>query len=83
MFANEDAAQCGCRGHGWFLSQVDTWHECPVHYTDQPHPESEDYGDEAPERTPEGIAALESLERRQAEERAADEALAESDEFSF
>jgi hypothetical protein len=42
MFANEDAAQCGCGGHGWFLSQVDTWHTCPVHFANQPHPEDDD-----------------------------------------
>lgn len=41
----EDADECGCRGSGWFLSQVDTWHECPTHYKGQRHPE--DYrGDE-------------------------------------
>lgn len=41
MFASQNAAECGCGGCGWFLSQVDTWHECPVHYTGQPHPESD------------------------------------------
>ena len=41
MFADADAAQCGCGGCGWFLSQVDTWHKCPAHYTGQPHPESD------------------------------------------
>lgn len=40
-FARNDADECGCRGHGWFLSEVDTWHECPVHYAGQRHPEDD------------------------------------------
>jgi len=27
----EDPDECGCRGTGWFLSQLDTWHPCRVH----------------------------------------------------
>lgn len=42
MFASEDARECGCRGHGWFLSEVDTWHKCPVHFDGQRHPEDHD-----------------------------------------
>ena len=30
---------CACRGTGWHLSDVDTWHKCPIHFTNQPHPE--------------------------------------------
>jgi len=42
-FAREDADECGCRGSGWFLSEVDTWHECPAHYVaGQRHPEDGD-----------------------------------------
>jgi len=40
-FAQEDKGLCGCRGSGWFLSGVDTWHECPVHFLGQPCPEDE------------------------------------------
>lgn len=35
----EDPSECGCRGSGWFLSDVDTVHQCSMHYTGQPHPE--------------------------------------------
>jgi hypothetical protein len=42
-WSNQDPDRCGCRGSGWFLSEVDTWHECPKHYKDQPHPEYDDY----------------------------------------
>ena len=31
---------CPCR-HGWFLSDLDTWHRCPFHGRDVPHPEDE------------------------------------------
>jgi len=37
------------------LSQVDTWHACPCHHTDQPHPE-DDYDYDEVEATPEGKA---------------------------
>jgi hypothetical protein len=40
VWACEDADKCGCRGSGWFLSELDTWHECPVHYRGQPNSES-------------------------------------------
>ncbi len=35
----EEAAECGCRGSGWFLSQVDTYHRCPLHFHGQINPE--------------------------------------------
>jgi len=38
-WARTDASECRCRGNGWALSEVDTWHRCPVHYNGQPHPE--------------------------------------------
>ena len=41
-WANPDANRCRCRGSGWALSEVDTWHECPIHYKGQIHPESYD-----------------------------------------
>jgi len=47
-WADEDANKCLCHGSGWALSDVDTWHQCPIHYRGQPHPE--DYvHDECPE----------------------------------
>lgn len=30
---------CRCRGTGWLLSEVDTFHRCRDHHTGQPHPE--------------------------------------------
>ncbi len=39
-WANTDADQCGCGGRGWFLSDLDTWHKCPVH--DGLHPYEEE-----------------------------------------
>ena len=38
-WATEDARVCPCHGHGWALSEVDTWHKCRVHFSGQPHPE--------------------------------------------
>ena len=38
---NEDETVCGCNGKGWFLSDVDTWHKCPYHRPDAPHPEDD------------------------------------------
>lgn len=38
-WANPNPEACPCGGSGWALSEVDTWHECPVHYAGQPHPE--------------------------------------------
>ncbi len=44
-WANEDPEKCLCHG-GWALSEVDTWHECPVHYCGQLHPDYEYTTDE-------------------------------------
>ena len=42
-WARESIFECGCRGTGWFLSAVDTRHECPAHpghpYPDEYEPE--------------------------------------------
>ncbi len=38
-WADEDPNRCRCGGGGWALSEVDTWHECPIHYKGQIHPE--------------------------------------------
>ena len=41
-WADVEPARCGCRGTGYALSQVDTWHPCPVHFTPgQRHPEDD------------------------------------------
>jgi hypothetical protein len=39
----EKAEDCGCRGRGWYLSDLDTYHRCPVHYKGQRHPEEYEY----------------------------------------
>lgn len=43
LWADEDPSRCGCRGKGWMLSDVDTWHQCPVHGAGVQHPEEADY----------------------------------------
>lgn len=53
---DSDPEVCPCKGHGWALSQVDTWHQCPTHFKGQRYPE--DDHDEEPmpemeEETPE------------------------------
>ncbi len=40
-WADSDPERCRCHGSGWACSEVDTWHQCPIHYTGQPHPEDE------------------------------------------
>ena len=42
-WARSDAKVCPCRGCGWVLSDVDTWHKCPIHYAGQQDPEWADY----------------------------------------
>lgn len=50
-WANPDEDRCQCRGSGWALSEVDTWHACPAHYKGQPHPEDYDYEGNMPRDT--------------------------------
>lgn len=38
-WTNDDPKLCRCHGSGWALSELDTWHCCPVHYSGQSHPE--------------------------------------------
>lgn len=45
QLSDPDPAECGCRGSGWFLSDLDTWHECPAH-RGRPHPEFDDPDDD-------------------------------------
>jgi len=33
---------CLCRGSGWLLSDLDSWHKCPWHGENVPHPEEDD-----------------------------------------
>ena len=39
-WADPDPKKCLCRGFGWALSDVDTWHECPIHKGHR-HPEDD------------------------------------------
>lgn len=41
-WAEEDEKNCPCHGSGWCLSDLDTWHSCPVHNTGQMHPKKRD-----------------------------------------
>ena len=39
-WATENPLECACNGSGWMSSDVDTWHECPIHsFEGNPHPE--------------------------------------------
>ena len=53
-WSSPDASECACRGSGWALSDVDTWHHCPEHYTGQRNPEDDFEGaeGEAPASAP-------------------------------
>lgn len=43
--STEDPETCGCHGGGWILSQLDTFHKCPIHFADQRHPEDDSEDD--------------------------------------
>lgn len=46
-WADSDPSKCACHGHGYALSEVDTWHECPIHHVKgQLHPEDDCDGTE-------------------------------------
>ncbi len=68
-WADEDPAQCGCRGNGWALSDVDTWHECPIHHCGQLHPEDSAFD------TDEGFEKADKLSRAQWRVKAAKKAV--------
>ena len=41
-WADLNPNKCGCRGKGWFLSDVDTWHPCRFHCDPEAgHPEDD------------------------------------------
>lgn len=42
-WAEEDPEHCRCNGSGWALSDLDTWHMCPIHFKNQIHPENYPY----------------------------------------
>lgn len=44
-WAEINPSKCPCRGTGWFNSDLDTLHQCPVHGGGVPHPETEEPGD--------------------------------------
>ena len=46
LWAHFNPFECGCKGSGWHLSQVDTWHKCRIHNPKAPHPEAYDNGEE-------------------------------------
>ncbi len=40
MWADPNPSKCGCKGHGLWVSDFDSWHECPFHgAADLPDPE--------------------------------------------
>ncbi len=41
-WAGKEEEHCPCHGYGWNLSELDTWHQCPVHYNGQPHPDEDE-----------------------------------------
>jgi len=46
-WAEVNPDDCPCKGHGWFLSDYDTYHQCPIHGKGTPHPEmNEDIPDD-------------------------------------
>jgi hypothetical protein len=40
-WAEVNPSKCPCRGRGYLLSDLDTWHQCPQHGAGVPHPETE------------------------------------------
>jgi len=39
----EDPTKCICRGEGWVSSPIGTWHKCPRHWDNHPHPDKDLY----------------------------------------
>ncbi|HEV8529961.1 MAG TPA: hypothetical protein VGT00_00930 [Methylomirabilota bacterium] len=44
-WAVSNAEECPCRGSGWALSEVDTFHKCPIHFDGQRSPEEAEFDD--------------------------------------
>lgn len=52
LWADPDPKECPCHGHGYTLSDLDTWHQCPIHWTPETrHPEDDYYDEERREST--------------------------------
>lgn len=50
LIGNPEAGKCLCGGDGWILSDFDTWHKCPYHFSGQEYPKvSFDELDDLPE----------------------------------
>lgn len=46
QWARIDPRTCPCKGQGWMLSDLDTWHRCPVHsFEGMAHPEEDQPSD--------------------------------------
>jgi hypothetical protein len=58
-WADPDKKVCGCRGSGYALSDVDTWHKCPYHCTPTTRHPEDDYGDDDYIPTTEELIAVE------------------------
>lgn len=46
QWAQRSARRCPCRGSGWMLSDLDTWHKCPAHYVQGQHDPRDYEGEE-------------------------------------
>lgn len=47
QWSDIDPTICACKGSGWVLSDLDTWHKCSSHFNKElGHPEENDYFDE-------------------------------------
>lgn len=42
-WAHHNPTDCPCQGTGWLGSDLDTFHQCPIHYVGQIHPETDIY----------------------------------------
>ena len=81
-WAREDAEECKCRGSGWALSEVDTWHPCPVHFRKgQRHPDDEDEEKDVCDWGDPDDVCLTMDEWKRAEEKMMDEWLGDGDSF--
>lgn len=38
LWAETNPFRCPCKGRGWFLSDFDSYHRCPIHGNGVPHP---------------------------------------------
>ena len=41
-WAERNPSKCPCKGNGWVLSDLDTWHQCQMHGAGVPCPENDD-----------------------------------------